>query len=47
MNFYGLYAWGKPAANNDSLKIRWLSKPQLILTIVVSLIAIAILAEIY
>ena len=45
MNFYGLYAWGKPAANNDSLKIRWLSKPQLILTIVVSLIAIAILAK--
>lgn len=45
MNVYGLYAWGKPISGDEGLKIRWLSKPQLILTIVVSLIAIGILAN--
>ena len=45
MNLYGLYAWGKPTSSDDGLRIRWLSKPQLILTIVVSLIAIGILAK--
>jgi nicotinamide mononucleotide transporter len=45
MNLYGLYAWGKPTSSDDGLKTRWLSKPQLILTIIVSLIAIGILAN--
>ena len=45
MNLYGLYAWGKSTSSDDGLKIRWLSKPQLILTIIASLIAIGILAN--
>lgn len=45
MNLYGLYAWGKPTTGDDGLKIRWLTKPQLIFTIIISLIAIAILAS--
>ena len=45
MNLYGLYAWGKSTSSDDRLKIRWLSKLQLILTIIASLIAIGILAN--
>lgn len=45
MNLYGLYAWGKSTSSDDGLKIRWLSKLQLILTIIASLIAIGILAS--
>jgi nicotinamide mononucleotide transporter len=45
MNLYGLYAWGKSTSSDDGLKIRWLSKLQLILTIIASLIAIGILAN--
>lgn len=45
MNVYGLYAWGKPAANDDGLKIRWLKPQQLIITIIIAIIAIIVLAN--
>lgn len=44
MNIYGLYAWGKPNSNDEFLVIRWLKLPQLLFTILVSIIAISILA---
>lgn len=43
MNIYGLYAWSKSSEANN-LKIRWLSKPQLIVTIMVSIGAIILLS---
>ncbi|MBX9866628.1 MAG: nicotinamide riboside transporter PnuC [Burkholderiales bacterium] len=44
MNVYGLYAWGRSNSAAESLKIRWLTSPQLVLTIIGSLLAIALLA---
>ena len=44
MNVYGLYAWGRSSSAAENLKIRWLTLPQLALTIIGSLLAIALLA---
>ena len=44
MNVYGLYAWGRSSSEAENLKIRWLPLPQLTLTIIGSLLAIALLA---
>mgnify|MGYP000848308190 FL=1 len=44
MNVYGLYAWGRSSSEAENLKIRWLTLPQLALTIIGSLLAIALLA---
>ncbi len=44
MNIYGLYAWGKSNSNDELLVIRWLKLPQLLFTILVSVLAISILA---
>lgn len=44
MNIYGLYAWGKPNDSGDSLKIHWLSKPQLIITIIGSILGVYLLS---
>ncbi len=44
MNIYGLYAWGKSNSNDELLVIRWLKLPQLFFTILVSVLAISILA---
>lgn len=45
MNVYGLYAWGKPAADDGGLKIRWLKPRDLLITIILSVIAIILLAS--
>ena len=45
MNVYGLYAWGKASGADDGLKIRWLNRGQLIMTIIGAIIAIIILAS--
>ncbi|MCE0495183.1 nicotinamide riboside transporter PnuC [Vibrio salinus] len=42
-NIYGWYAWTKPNAEGDTLEVRWLSKQKLLLTTVISLIAIGLL----
>lgn len=42
MSVYGLYAWGK-SSDSDSLKIRWLSKRNLLLTVIGTAVAIAVL----
>lgn len=39
MNIYGLYAWGRDNGS-DELKIHWLSRRNLFLTIIISIIAI-------
>lgn len=44
MNIYGLYEWGKSNSNDELLVIRWLKLPQLFFTILVSVLAISILA---
>lgn len=44
MNIYGLYAWGRSNGAAENLKIRWLTLPQLVLTIIGSLLAIALLS---
>ncbi|WP_349918984.1 nicotinamide riboside transporter PnuC [Aeromonas veronii] len=45
-NLYGWYAWSRPAnAQGESLQIRWLSRPKLLLTVLVSVIAIALLTH--
>lgn len=44
MNVYGLYAWGKSNDFGDNLKIRWLSKPMLIVTAILSILCIYFLA---
>lgn len=44
MNVYGLYAWGRSSSAAENLKIRWLTLPQLALTIIGSLLAIELLA---
>lgn len=44
MNIYGLYAWGKSNSNDELLVIHWLKLPQLFFNILVSVLAISILA---
>lgn len=44
MNVYGLYAWGRDSGS-DELKIHWLSRRSLLLTIIISLVAIIILTN--
>ena len=44
MNVYGLDAGGRSSSEAENLKIRWLTLPQLALTIIGSLLAIALLA---
>lgn len=42
MNVYGLYAWGNSKDEHNNLEIRWLSKTNLIITIIIAVIAIVI-----
>lgn len=42
-NIYGWFAWTRSSASGENLKIRWLSKQKLALTIAFSLIAISLL----
>ena len=45
-NLYGWYAWTRPAnEQGETLQIRWLSRPKLLLTVLVSIIAIALLTR--
>lgn len=45
-NLYGWYAWTRPTNDQgDHLQIRWLSKPKLIATTLVSVLAIALLTH--
>ncbi|MGL4735144.1 MAG: nicotinamide riboside transporter PnuC [Enterovibrio sp.] len=45
-NIYGWYAWTRPNAQGDTLLVRWMSRPKLVLTAGISVISI-ILMTIY
>lgn len=43
-NIYGWYAWTRPNNDGDVLEVRWLSTQKMIITIITSVVAIALLS---
>ncbi|STQ77259.1 nicotinamide riboside transporter PnuC [Grimontia hollisae] len=42
-NVYGWYAWTHPMANGERLKVRWLEKSKLMVTVLVSVVSVALM----